>query len=291
MGRERAGFNARVRKLREGDCPAHALKRRSTSRYGSHTVVHRGDVAAGPTVRYPARVVTLVRISRQLCRDLDRLSFGPPVAHVYNPLKYARAPHEAYLERFGPGTGRVVLLGMNPGPFGMAQTGVPFGEVGLVRDWMKIDGRVGHPASEHPRRPIEGFACQRSEVSGARLWGWARERFGTPERFFRRFFVLNYCPLAFMEDSGRNRTPDKLPAIEREPLFAACDRALMASFDVLAPALIVGVGVFAEQRARQLVGDAVPVGRMLHPSPASPKANGGWAEAAEADLVALGVKL
>ena len=71
----------------------------------------------------------LARISRALARDVQTLDFSGPVTHVYNPLEYARAPHEAYLERWGRGPKRVVLLGMNPGPFGMAQTGVPFGDV------------------------------------------------------------------------------------------------------------------------------------------------------------------
>src|SRR5688572_32536315 len=95
---------------------------------------------------------------------------------------------------------------MNPGPFGMAQTGVPFGDVAMVRDWLGIVAAVAKPRDEHPKRPVLGFECQRSEVSGARLWGWARARFGTPQRFFERFFVANYCPLAFMESSGANRT-------------------------------------------------------------------------------------
>jgi single-strand selective monofunctional uracil DNA glycosylase len=219
------------------------------------------------------------------------MRFSEPVAYVYNPLRYARAPHEAYLERFGEATGRVVMLGMNPGPFGMAQTGVPFGEVGHVRDWMKIDGKVGRPDPEHPKRPIEGFACTRSEVSGARLWGWARESFGTPARFFARFFVMNYCPLVFMEDTGRNRTPDKLPAAERDALFEACDRALADSIAALAPSRVVGVGAFARKRAELVLGDSVPIGSMLHPSPASPKANRGWAEAAMAELSAQGVSI
>jgi single-strand selective monofunctional uracil DNA glycosylase len=233
----------------------------------------------------------LRRISRRLCREVDAMRFSEPVAYVYNPLRYARAPHEAYLERFGEATGRVVMLGMNPGPFGMAQTGVPFGEVGHVRDWMKIDGKVGRPDPEHPKRPIEGFACTRSEVSGARLWGWARESFGTPARFFARFFVMNYCPLVFMEDTGRNRTPDKLPAAERDALFEACDRALADSIAALAPSRVVGVGAFARKRAELVLGDSVPIGSMLHPSPASPKANRGWAEAAMAELSAQGVSI
>ena len=233
--------------------------------------------------------VELVQITRRLNRAVNRLTFGPPVTHVYNPLRYARETHEAYLERFGAKRGRVVLLGMNPGPFGMAQTGVPFGEVSVVRDWLKIEGTIGRPRDEHPKRPVEGLACTRGEVSGARLWGWAKDRYRTPRSFFARFFVINYCPLAFLEDSGRNRTPDKLPRAERDPLFAACDRALIDSIDVLEPSMVVGIGAFARARAEAVLGDAVPVGMMLHPSPASPRANQGWQAQAERDLAALGV--
>jgi single-strand selective monofunctional uracil DNA glycosylase len=236
--------------------------------------------------------VDLIRISRRLADECDALAFGAPVTHVYNPLRYAQAAAEQYLNKYGGKPGRVVLLGMNPGPWGMAQTGVPFGEVSYVRDWMRLDAAVGKPAHEHPERPVEGLACTRSEVSGARLWGWAHERFGPARSFFARFFVLNYCPLSFMEASGRNVTPDKLPRHEREPLFAVCDRALADMIDALAPAMIVGVGAFAKQRAQLVAGDRnLPIGQMLHPSPASPTANRGWAAAAEADLRALGVDL
>ncbi len=231
----------------------------------------------------------LVRISRRLNRAVNQLSFEPPVTHVYNPLRYAKATHEAYLERFGAKRGRVVLLGMNPGPWGMSQTGVPFGEVNVVRDWMKIEGRIGRPRPEHPKRPVLGLECTRSEVSGARLWGWAKERYRTPRSFFARFFVVNYCPLAFLEDSGRNRTPDKLPKAEREPLFEACNRALRETIDALEPSMVVGVGAFARKRALMVLGDAVPIGQMLHPSPASPLANRGWQAQAERDLAALGI--
>ena len=184
----------------------------------------------------------------------------------------------------------VLFLGMNPGPWGMAQTGVPFGEVGMVRDWLGIDEPVGKPRSEHPKRPIEGFACKRSEVSGKRFWGWAKERFGSPESFFSRFFVLNYCPLIFLEEGGRNRTPDKLRKSERAPLNEACDLALQRTVDLLEPRLVVGVGVFARDVARRaLEGRNLSIGCVLHPSPASPKANRGWAEQAEQDLASAGV--
>ncbi len=236
--------------------------------------------------------MSLVAIDRQLSATVDALRFAPPVHFVYNPLGYARGPHEAYLERFGSAPKEAVLVGMNPGPFGMAQTGVPFGDVGMVRDWMGIEEAVGHPPLEHKKRPILGFACTRSEVSGSRLWGWARDRFGSPERFFARFFVINYCPLVFLEETGRNRTPDKLPKAERAPLEAACDHALRAAVEHLRAPRVIGVGVYARDAARRaLDGLDVAVGCMLHPSPASPRANRGWAELAVKDLEAAGVVL
>jgi single-strand selective monofunctional uracil DNA glycosylase len=231
----------------------------------------------------------LVEIARELAAEVDALTFAAPVSHVYDPLVYARGPHEAYLRRYGRGPKEAVLVGMNPGPFGMAQTGVPFGDPGMVRDWLGITGAVGKPPREHPKRLVQGFDCGRSEVSGTRLWGWARDRFATPDAFFERFFVLNYCPLVFMESSGRNYVPEKLPTAEREPLFAACDRALARSLEVLRPRLVIGVGKFAEERARPLVAPEVRVGRVLHPSPASPLANRGWAAAVDAELRALGI--
>ena len=234
----------------------------------------------------------LLAITWELAAALVPLRFAPPVAHVYNPLLYARQPYKTYLRRWGGAPKEVVLLGMNPGPWGMVQTGVPFGEIEAVRGWLGIEGRVGAPENPHPKRPVEGFACQRSEVSGRRLWGWARERFGTPERFFARFFIANYCPLTFLEASGRNRTPDQLPAAEQAPLFAACDRALRRAVAHWRPRLVVGVGAFAEGRARAaLAGLDVAVGRILHPSPASPAANRGWGERAERELAALGVEI
>jgi single-strand selective monofunctional uracil DNA glycosylase len=234
----------------------------------------------------------LAGIAKHLSKALRPLRFGPPVTHVYDPLAYAFAPHAEYLRRYGHRGVEIVLLGMNPGPFGMAQTGVPFGEVTLVRDWLGIEAEVGRPAKEHPKRPILGFACRRSEVSGARLWGWARESFGTPEIFFRRFFVLNYCPLVLMESSGKNLTPDKCPLEVREPLFKLCDDALRRNIEWLRPRWVVGVGGFAEARARAaLEGMPVKLGRILHPSPQSPAANRGWAAAAVKDLSCLGIEV
>lgn len=231
-------------------------------------------------------------ISRTLSREVAKLTFAEPVTHVYNPLEYARAPHEAYLEAHGKGTKEVLLFGMNPGPFGMAQTGVPFGDVAMVREFLGITGKVSRPPNEHPKRLVSGFECTRSEVSGTRVWGWARDRFGTAGRFFERFYITNYCPLVFMEESGKNFTPDKLPARERELLFAACDAALRDVVATVQPRFVVGVGTFARDRAKAALTDFDGViGTILHPSPASPKANKGWAEIVDKELAALGITL
>jgi len=228
--------------------------------------------------------------AQRLCRDVEALHFAAPVSHVYNPLRYAGRGYAAYLDAFATGRRRVIFLGMNPGPFGMAQTGVPFGDVTMVRDFLGIQARVGRPDPEHPKRRVQGFDCARSEVSGTRVWGAIAEHWGRPKRFFRRHFIANYCPLAFLEESGRNRTPDKLPADEREALFAACDRHLLRMVEVLEPEWVVGIGAFAEGRAREALAErGVKTARILHPSPASPLANRGWAPAVRRELGELGL--
>ena len=234
--------------------------------------------------------MSLVSISRELTQKVDKLAFSAPVSHVYNPLAYAREPHELYLTQWGKGRKRALLLGMNPGPFGMAQTGVPFGDIGLVRDFLRVSGKVGRPKLEHEKRPVQGFDCPRGEVSGKRLWGFAQQRFGSPEAFFEHFFVVNYCPLAFMEESGANRTPDKLPKAEQLALFAACDKALADIVKELRPEFVIGVGAFATARAKlALPSFAGVIATISHPSPASPKANRGWAELVEKELQAHGL--
>lgn len=233
----------------------------------------------------------LIAAARGLRDDLRQVKFAEPVTHVYCPLEYAWASHEMYLRKYGGSKKRVVLLGMNPGPFGMAQTGVPFGEIAAVRDWMGIRAPVGRPDNEHPKRRITGFDCSQSEVSGRRLWGLFATRFGTAEAFFEDHFVANYCPLVFMESSGRNFTPDKLPAREMDQVNAACDRHLARVVDALSPEWLIGVGGYAESRAL-FTAEKRPqlkVGRILHPSPASPLANRDWAGEATRQMVRLGV--
>jgi single-strand selective monofunctional uracil DNA glycosylase len=234
----------------------------------------------------------LITAARELAEQVDRLKFQPPVTHVYNPLDYAWPAHELYLQRFGANKKRVIFLGMNPGPFGMVQTGIPFGEVAAVRDWLKISTKIGKPADENPKRPVQSFDCPRSEVSGRRLWGLFAERFGSPEQFFAEHFVVNYCPLAFCEISGRNLTPDKLPPAEKNPLLEICNAHLHRVLEILEPEWLIGVGDFALKRglaACEHLQKPIHTGQILHPSPASPAANRGWAPKVTEQLIELGV--
>jgi single-strand selective monofunctional uracil DNA glycosylase len=212
--------------------------------------------------------------ARDHAREIAPLRFGPPVAYVYNPLDYARRAHASYVARYGATRKRVLFVGMNPGPFGMTQTGVPFGEVGFVRDWLGIQAPIGSPPRCHPKRPVMGFECQRSEVSGSRVWGAISAHWGKPERFFASHYIVSYCPLLFLEASGRNRTPDHLPRV----------------VDALAPKWVVGIGTFAAGRARSALGEGGPrIGRITHPSPANPLANRDWAGLVARELAALGL--
>jgi single-strand selective monofunctional uracil DNA glycosylase len=239
----------------------------------------------------------LKKISSALAEECGALRFGSKVAAVYNPLVYAFRPHNLYLKLAGSSPKKAIFLGMNPGPWGMAQTGIPFGEIAAVRDWLGIEAAVDRPGFEHPARPIKGFACQRSEVSGRRLWGLFRKRFETPAEFFREHFVANYCPLVFIDQGGANITPDKLPAGEAAPLFEICDAALGEIIRALKPQWVVGIGGFAKKQIdrvkEQLSGGRCAINfssiQVLHPSPANPRANAGWEDEVIKTLIKTGV--
>ena len=234
----------------------------------------------------------LLAATGELLANLDGLEFAAPVTHVYNPLEYAGKSHRQYVSRFGNSKKRVLMMGMNPGPWGMAQTGVPFGEIPAVRDWMGISEDVEKPETENPKRPIEGFHCTKSEVSGRRLWGLFSERYPNADDFFADHYVVNYCPLVWMEESGKNRTPDKLPAAELNSVSGACDRYVAAHLEALDPEFVIGVGAFAENCLKRIIAttDKDPtLGRILHPSPASPAANRDWAGTATKQLIETGV--
>lgn len=225
-------------------------------------------------------VSQVIAAAQELSAAMEALPFSAPVAYTYNPLSYAWAGHEAYIRRFATGKKDVLYLGMNPGPFGMAQTGVPFGEIPAVTLWMGITAPIGCPPATHPKRPIQGFNCPRSEVSGRRLWGLFEELYGTAEAFFAHSYVANYCPLIWMSESGANITPTQLPKEQMQQIDAACQRHLVRLIDILQPRYLIGVGAYALKQlqiaAKTLPNRSFTLGTILHPSPASPVANKNW---------------
>ena len=232
---------------------------------------------------------SLITAADDLRKDLRGLEFPDPVAYTYNPLEYAWDRHCDYLKNFGSGTKKVLFLGMNPGPYGMAQTGVPFGEISHVRDWMGISGSVEKPDPEHPKRPITGFNCERSEVSGRRLWGLFSELFDSAEAFFEDHFVANFCPLVWMKDTGANLTPDKLPNNCMVPVEKSCRESLARIIEILQPEKLIGIGAFAEKQLAFVKEDHQQLGKILHPSPASPAANRDFSGTATQQLIALDI--
>jgi len=249
---------------------------------------------------------TIVEI-RACVADIDSCVFDLPTAYRYNSLRYAWRNYEQYLRRYGSSGGpnkghnahletmmdckkQVVFMGMNPGPFGMMQTGIPFGDVDTVANWLRIDEEIDTPDQTHIKRPVLGLAYPRVEVSGKRLWGMFREKYTNPKDFFKGAFVLNYCPIAFLEESGRNRTPDKLPKSESKPLFELCDHLMVLHLRLFQPIHVVGVGKFARKCIERIVKayqpefDNMRICDVLHPSPASPMANRGWASQAITQL-------
>ena len=236
----------------------------------------------------------IIDAAQELTKELKPLQFADPVSCVYLPTEYAWETHKQYLENYGSGKKRVLMLGMNPGPWGMTQTGVPFGEIPSVRDWMGISGTVKKPVPEHPKRQVVGFDCERSEVSGRRLWGLFAEKYPKAKDFFAEHFVVNYCPLVWMGETGKNITPDKLPKVEMEPVEKACRKHLAAVIAAQEPEWLLGVGAYAEKKLIETVKEYFPeqefqIGKILHPSPASPIANRGWEPQAEKQLLEMGV--
>jgi len=240
--------------------------------------------------------MSVATASRNLSKTLNVYTTRAPIGkaeYILNPLDYAAKTHDMYCKRFAPRGHRVeaLLLGMNPGPWGMAQTGVPFGSPDFVTSFLGITGKVKSVSHTHPKRPILGFESTRTEVSGQRLWGGIEKCFGSPENFFERFFIANFCPLVFQSDTGANVTPDKLPANEWANIIPACDKHLVEVIETLKPEMVIGIGRWATNQMERVVKLGmvdVEIGNVLHPSPASPAANKGWLETARSQFEKLG---
>ena len=225
-------------------------------------------------------VERMIEASSKLRDDVEKFADSlvkeGSVDAVYNPLAYAWEPHRAYLELASGGGAKTLLLGMNPGPHGMGQMGIPFAATSVVRDLLKITNlEVGQPRKPHPKRPISGLDWPKEEVSGTRLWGLLANEYGSAESIFKSVFLLNHCPLMlFSGERATNITPDKITGPTTKALLERCDEHLREVADIMQIERVIGVGRYSEKRAlNALSGIDISVTTCWHPSPASPLAN------------------
>ncbi|MBP11933.1 MAG: single-stranded DNA-binding protein [Euryarchaeota archaeon] len=225
-------------------------------------------------------VQKLLRAASSLRDDADvfgeELTSSGTVDCVYNPLSYAWEVHKRYIEISGDKGARAVMMGMNPGPHGMGQMGIPFAATSMVRDILGISGiDVNQPSVIHPKRPVIGLDYPREEVSGTRIWGLLSETYGGADEIFGKVFLVNHCPLMLLDgERGSNITPDKIYGDTAKGLLRRCDEHLVEVVEILDADVVIGIGKFAEKRARDaLDGSEVEVRGCWHPSPASPLAN------------------
>ncbi|MEI7440654.1 MAG: uracil-DNA glycosylase family protein [bacterium] len=242
----------------------------------------------GKKLKTSSLVLDLQNASRDLSLGLNKLK-KPKDVFIYNPLDYAETSYFQYIARYAQAPLEGLFLGMNPGPFGMMQTGIPFGDVISVKNFLKIQEGVQKPFRQHPKRPIEGFACSRVEVSGSRLWTLFEKKYSTADKFFKKFFVFNYCPLGFLSEKGSNVTPDKLEIQYRKAVEKLCDEHLSKAVEILKPQKLFGIGAYAAKIFQRLFPE-METHTILHPSPASPAANKGWDKIAHQQLKEAGIK-
>ena len=225
-------------------------------------------------------VERMIEASSKLRDDVEKFADSlvkeGSVDAVYNPLAYAWEPHRAYLELASGGGAKTLLLGMNPGPHGMGQMGIPFAATSVVRELLKITNlEVGQPRKPHPKRPISGLDWPKEEVSGTRLWGLLANEYGSAESIFKSVFLLNHCPLMlFSGERATNITPDKITGPTTKALLERCDEHLREVVDIMQIERVIGVGRYSEKRAlNALSGIDISITTCWHPSPASPLAN------------------
>ncbi|XP_013171163.1 PREDICTED: single-strand selective monofunctional uracil DNA glycosylase [Papilio xuthus] len=221
-----------------------------------------------------------------LNNKLEIFQFPAAIKCIYNPTIYARHTFEMYVRKYCNTKKSIMFFGMNPGPFGMSQTGVPFGDVSSVREWLGIEGPVGKPPKELETRPVRGFECTRTEISGKRFWGLLKEICGTPEKFFESSFVYNYLNQQWMKTNGCNLTPGDFKVTEMKALYEICDPIFIKVLELYNVQTIIAVGKFCETRAHKAIeaylpskGKTIKVLYLPHPSPRTVN-NNNWDEKA-----------
>jgi single-strand selective monofunctional uracil DNA glycosylase len=219
-------------------------------------------------------------IINTLSHNCEKINFSGQGLVVYNPLNYAKLATAQYLDTYGQGRKEVLFLSLNPGPFGMAQTGIPFGDVYWVTKYLKIHNTIEQPKDAvHPKRPILGFDCTRKDVSADRFWKLISSFYPNATTFFQKNFLWTFAPLYFCDKSGKNITPDKINLVSRKELEQICLEALKNIILSLQVNNVISIGAYVYKNVLKLdaeVLNKIEVENIPHPSPLNPANNKGW---------------
>jgi single-strand selective monofunctional uracil DNA glycosylase len=137
---------------------------------------------------------------------------------VLDPSRYGERWHAPFRRLYPPRARPLLVFGLNPGPYGMAQTGIPFTDLkrlaqGLPRLAAEL-ARSGERLSLPGLAPssLQPFLTRTFESSSVRVHRFLRLAHGSAERAFREVVFVNPCPLLFIDRAlGENRTPADLP--------------------------------------------------------------------------------
>jgi Uracil DNA glycosylase superfamily. len=222
--------------------------------------------------------MSLEAITREFCLATEELfPFKEEMISV-NVFSYAIDPFLEYLEKAERGSVRTLYLGMNPGPYGMYRTGIPFCDFVTKREFLKITASVDETFIDVDAVRGEKPDEKRREVSGMRLWGLFESVYHSPERFFSSSLVLSYSPLIFFRSEGRraNIALSDVKSLDRKRIEKVSDEFLKRYIKELKCDTLVGIGDYAH-RALVRCSDGERLLKIAHPSPANPAANGDWA--------------
>lgn len=198
---------------------------------------------------------------------------------IYNPLEYCLDPFIQYLEKGGEKRD-IVFLGMNPGPFGMMQNGIPFGASNFVNNYLNIEKDFDKQKieKEHPKYKIIGKNIERQEISGTKLWGLIQSFYPDSNTFLENQIVLNYLQLAILDkEKGKNITPDKLNKDVRTKIENICDNQLREILDILESKVLIGVGKYSYDSLLRVKKNEKVI-KINHPSPLNARYFKTWTE-------------
>jgi len=164
---------------------------------------------------------------------------------VWNPALYALDIYQEYLTKFPPEPGAILALGLNPGPYGMAQTGIPFTDCrtasGALGMEMTIPGKAPDDLISRLKK-ANGKWRGTYERSSLGMYRFLILAWGDIKTAYRNWFVGNPCPLLFLDPERWNVTPADPRLRRMKEVGELRQRAVIGFSEILNPRGIVCFG-------------------------------------------------